>query len=85
MNTLEIEILDDLENPINFNNQHWNLTLKFSTIKDVDRFSYKNNFENILGSSTYDNFDSYDLNEKNKHYDSLNQYHDIIKHNKHNL
>ena len=85
MNTLEIELLDDLENPINFNNQHWNLTLKFTTIKDVDRFSYKNNFENILGSSTYDNFDNYDLNEKNKHYDSLNQYHDIIKHNKHNL
>ena len=79
MNTLEIEILDDLENPVNFNNQHWNLTLKFTTIKDVDRFAYKNNFENILGTN-YDNYDNYNLNEKNKHYDSLTQYNNILNH-----
>ena len=64
IDTFEIELLDDLENPINFNNQHWNITLKFTLIKDMDRFIYKNNFENILGSSNYDNYDNYELNQK---------------------
>ena len=60
----EIELLDDLENPINFNNQHWNITLKFTLVKDMDKFMYKNNFKNILGSSNYDNYDNYELNKK---------------------
>ena len=68
-------MFDDLENPINFNNQHWNITLKFTLIKDMDRFMYKNNFENILGSSNYDN---YEMNQKQNKYDSLTQYQNII-------
>jgi hypothetical protein len=45
---MTIDIKDDLNNYINFNNQHWNLTLYFSVIKDIDRFNYMNNFHNIL-------------------------------------
>ena len=45
---MTIDIKDDLNNYINFNNQHWNLTLYFSIIKDIDRFKYMNNFHNIL-------------------------------------
>jgi translation elongation factor P/translation initiation factor 5A len=45
---MTIEIKDDQNNYLNFNNQHWNLTLYFSIIKDIDRFNYFNNFHNIL-------------------------------------
>ena len=44
----------------------------------MDRFIYKNNFENILGSSNFDNYDNYELNQKNNGYDSLTQYQNII-------
>jgi hypothetical protein len=45
---IKIDIKDDLENNINFNNQHWNLSLYFTEIQDVDRFHYQNNFNSIL-------------------------------------
>jgi len=45
---ITIALTDDLENSINFNNCHWNLTLYFSVIKDIERFSYLNTFQNIL-------------------------------------
>ena len=44
----------------------------------MDRFIYKNNFENILGLSNYDNYDNYELNQKNNGYDSITQYQNII-------
>ena len=49
----------------------------------MDRFIYKNNFENILGSSNYDNYGNYEMNQQQKCYDSLTQYHNITSHNKH--
>jgi hypothetical protein len=45
---IHVHLLDDLENFLNFNNQHWNLTLYFTIIKDADRFSHHNSFFNIL-------------------------------------
>jgi len=45
---MTIELKDDQNNYINFNNCHWNLTLYFSVIKDIERFSYLNTFQNIL-------------------------------------
>jgi hypothetical protein len=48
---LTIELRDDQDNLINFNNQNWNLTLYFSIIKDIDRFSHLNTFQSILNNS----------------------------------
>jgi len=48
---LTIELRDDQDNLINFNNQNWNLTLYFSIIKDIDRFSRLNTFQNIFNKS----------------------------------
>ena len=45
---ITISIRDDLQQFIDFNNQHWNLTLYFSVIKDVDRFSHEQDFRRIL-------------------------------------
>lgn len=45
---IQISIRDDLENLINFNNQHWNLTLQFSQLKNINRFDKMNSFHNIL-------------------------------------
>jgi hypothetical protein len=47
---LTIELKDDQNNYLNLNNQHWNLTLYFSVIKDIERFSYLDTFENILNN-----------------------------------
>jgi len=41
-----ISLKDDLNNSLNLNNQHFNLTLQFNLIKDVNRF--KHNFSKIL-------------------------------------
>ena len=45
---IQISIRDDLENLINFNNQHWNMTLQFSQLKNINRFHHMNDFNNIL-------------------------------------
>ena len=45
---INVQIRDDLENFLDFNNQHWNLTLYFTIIKDIDRFSHHNSFFTIL-------------------------------------
>jgi hypothetical protein len=47
---IQIDIMDDLENLINLNNQHWNMTLQFTDLVNVDRFSSYNNFHTILGT-----------------------------------
>jgi hypothetical protein len=47
----QIDIRDDLENLINLNNQHWNMTLQFTDLVNVDRFSSYNNFHTILGTT----------------------------------
>jgi hypothetical protein len=48
---IQIDIRDDLENLINLNNQHWNMTLQFKDLVNVDRFSSYNNFHTILGTT----------------------------------
>ena len=48
IDSLYISIQDDLENYINFNNQHWNMALCFTIVRDVERFSYENTFYNIM-------------------------------------
>jgi hypothetical protein len=45
---IHISLLDHQDNYLNFNNQHWNLTLQFSQLKNIDRFHQINNFNNIL-------------------------------------
>ena len=44
---IQIDIRDDINNYIDFNNQHWNMTLVFYTIKDVPRF-IEDDFHYIL-------------------------------------
>jgi len=50
---IRIDLKDDLGNLINFNNNHFNLTLEFTIIKDINRFRDLNNFHNII---KYGNF-----------------------------
>jgi len=49
IDSINIHLLDDQNNFINLNNQHFNLTLQFSIIKDIPRF--KHNFINILNEN----------------------------------
>jgi hypothetical protein len=48
---IQIDIRDDLENLINLNNQHWNMTLQFKDLVNVNRFTSYNNFHTILGTT----------------------------------
>ena len=50
---IQIDLTDDLNRFINLNNQHFNLTLYFSVVTDIDRFSHNNNFYNILQNGYY--------------------------------
>lgn len=45
---LEISLTDDMGNLINWNNQHWNMTLYFSLVEDIERFKEDKSFRNIL-------------------------------------
>ena len=45
---LQIDIMDDLENLINFNNQYFNLTLEFTEIINIDKYHYVETFDSIL-------------------------------------
>lgn len=45
---LQIELRDDLDNLVNLNNQHFNLTLCFSQLQNIDRFAHMQNFEYIM-------------------------------------
>jgi len=47
LDDLKIEIRDSYNNLVNFNNQHWNMTLMFTTIKDITRFRNSHNFHEI--------------------------------------
>jgi hypothetical protein len=44
IDSIQIDLKDNLENFINLNNQNFNLTLYFTNIKDISRFHYMNNF-----------------------------------------
>ena len=48
MDDIRIELRDDLNNLINLNNQHFNITLLFTTIKDIERFKNHINFHDIV-------------------------------------
>jgi hypothetical protein len=47
LDDFKIEIRDSYNNLVNFNNQHWNMTLMFTTIKDINRFRNSHNFHEI--------------------------------------
>jgi len=49
IDSINVHILDDQNNFINLNNQHFNLTLQFTVLRDIPR--YKNNFTNILNEN----------------------------------
>jgi len=49
LNSIVISLKDDLNNTLNLNNQHFNLTLQFNVIKDINRF--KQNFHNIMNKN----------------------------------
>ena len=57
MDYIDIGLTDNLQNFINLNNQHWNLTLLFNIVSDKDRFAHYNSFLNIVrnGKSTINN------------------------------
>ena len=57
MDYIDIGLTDNLQNFINLNNQHWNITLLFNIVSDKNRFSYQNSFLNILrnGKSVINN------------------------------
>ena len=48
MDFIDIGLTDNLQNFINLNNQHWNLTLLFNIVSDKNRFAHQNSFLNIL-------------------------------------
>ena len=50
---LKISFRDDLDNYVNFNNQHWNLTLCFALKRDISRFSHMQSFRNILSTNIF--------------------------------
>ena len=52
LDSLNIQLKDDLGNFINLNNQHFNLTLVFNTLKNMDRFR---NDTTLLGLVKYAN------------------------------
>lgn len=45
---VNIVLTDDLGQSIDFNNQHWNMTLCFTVYHDVERFSHNYSFKHIL-------------------------------------
>ena len=45
---LRIVHTDDLGNAIDWGNQHWNMTLFFSLVEDIERFKEDRSFRNIL-------------------------------------
>jgi len=49
LNSIIISLKDDLNNTLNLNNQHFNLTLQFNVIKDINRF--KQNFHHIMNEN----------------------------------
>ena len=48
IDSITISLHDDLTNLVNLNGQHWNLTLCFSLIEDISRFTHETNFRHIL-------------------------------------
>ena len=52
LDSLTIQLKDDLGNLINLNNQHYNLTLVFNTLRNMDRFK---NDTTLLGLVKYAN------------------------------
>ena len=48
MDYIDIGLTDNLQNFINLNNQHWNVTLLFNIVSDKNRFAFQNSFLNIL-------------------------------------
>jgi hypothetical protein len=52
---LDILISDDLDNKINFNNQHWNLVLQVTLFREIEK-PLEDNFNDILafGKNNYD-------------------------------
>ena len=48
IDVLEILLTDDLGKLINWNNQHWNMTLYFSLVEDIERFKEDRSFRTIL-------------------------------------
>lgn len=49
LDSIIISLKDDLNNSLNLNNQHFNLTLQFNVIKDINRF--KQNFHHIMNKN----------------------------------
>ena len=45
---INVILNDDLGQLIDFNNQHWNMTLCFTTFMDMDRFKHNFPFRHIL-------------------------------------
>ena len=46
---IEIALLDDRENELNFMNGQWNMTLCFSSVINIQRFPYMKTFHSVLG------------------------------------
>jgi hypothetical protein len=51
IDVLEIALMDESENYIDLNNQHWNLVLCFSSYIDLKRFEHNRSFHNVLANA----------------------------------
>jgi len=49
LDDLKIELRDSNNNLVNLNNQHFNLVLMFTVVRDIYRFRNSNNFHDITG------------------------------------
>lgn len=52
--TLEIQIEDDVGNDIDFNNQHWNLVIQVNYIREIEK-DLRTGFHDILNNYGYNN------------------------------
>jgi hypothetical protein len=51
---LQIELRDDVQNLVNLNNQHWNLTLCFTELQNINRFAYMKDFNYIMKNGYFE-------------------------------
>jgi hypothetical protein len=56
---LHFLLLDDQEQEIDFNNQHWHMTIQFRITKDVDRFHHEKTYNKVLANAYSDREHSY--------------------------
>ena len=60
LDSLNIQLRDDLNNLINLNNQHFNLTLVFYNLKNMDRFKNDTSLLSLVKYANYNSIGAYE-------------------------